>query len=1179
MKKKGAWKENGVVLDSEDEDEDEEFDTQSTGSSHVKDVETYTADEKSLHAYDHTTQSQTTPKLESNAATTDSNSQQPHSGPLEEKEAPGKDAEPTQSSIENDISRLDSVTAMGTSSELHRSRSTLATAIVEPIECSPEELPSLSQLIADPAHSAAVLDDDADDISLTYVRLSSPTPTLSSIDTVQVEVFRASEASINDEGTILERATPIIDDTAGSEVASHEQGIPSPPRRSFRPRTSIQLHPYLIEGEKHRHQFRGAHIAPLKITNSSQEQEPKRRKRQNEDSQDTEFVTEGESQESGIPSGSQEADVLAELLSSPARRLCPIAEDEEVRTPRVRASADSQEDEDLPDITDLVQAIRTAGTSSNSSPRQRPVQRNIEEVMPQFDEPIENLPAFLRIAARSAGSRHAIGRQGPARKFVRLDNREATAEAQTVLRQWRGRSPLQQWKAKPKRAPLRDVLRSTGNARRHVPPSAKQPRQRPLASLRIPKVVKQTRIQWPVKEENLGHYVAIKGEPGVQPPPKKKVRRRRTAKPAVYRPAQLEITEAEYRAANTSHALNHAKRTLDRGYQRYRSGASDGSHLPLARFLDDDDDESMPGVGSPLPETSGALNPHQIANIIRRRKRQPKHIDAELAKYRQPETVVESIEITPTTNIERLFDDHLHNLGPPTIYSIDFDIKPLRSDVYFHEATFIGQGRLSKALRIEANACLGRRQHHTSAFILKGEKLKWNIWLDSVAKEMRTCFNWIIERLEVFANIEDEMLDLEVVKCALFIVGYFQDSLSANTSGQLSRCIASTTEPMECLFECLEVLVSDLAREDNVNNRRIMLLSTYAAVLAAQLLRLASTNTFSQQRDPVQKLEGMLQRATSIVVKLLFIIGFSPLDDLYEDLRQEAFRQGGIKEDHHPAQAWIILMHLVQAAKIPRFSIWNAVNERLLVNIEFQTDAKIIEQAWRSMFSLLPLMEFDRAGILKYRSRYKEAFENWALPQKLVKRVFDLYCPDVKNLSSYTNYCKAIFNRCHHLIQVWGWRRYGTILGTLFDFFATHKFSDISGIKADTHREFLTDLDGALSSFVVKEDQCFHVFLKILHSATRQLRDNGDAKEIRNLVTRLLPNQELQQGDDGVDEGSLKNHHDLLFTLYWAAPEELKHKIKCMLDAVDRRRQDAERPGSRNNAGLRGNAFAYVRRV
>lgn len=1250
-----------MVLDSEDEGDDD-FDTQSSWSEQDDDVEALGIRTTSSNALDITDGTDSAPKQTENAKAA--------LAPLKEQDPPENEGQSTTKRDECAAGSEKSRRGLLESSPENDTRQELASEPTRPVtkatatsQSTPDELPSLSQLVADPPLQAPESGvGEIEEVSRTYVRLSSATPSLSSIDSVQLEQLQASDTDTRNDRVVIEREAPIVDEVAASETAPVQENQHSPPRRSFRPRTSIQLHPYLIEGEKHRNQFRGAHIAPLRITHSSQEHETKRRNAQNEDSQDTEFEAEGESQESDIQSESQDADILAELLSSPSRRLSPIAEDEELQTPRQGVQRESQDDDELPDITDIVKTLgapgsrqlgraRTygkahakakktsnivTGTSSRAftdvfdvpdsppltSPSKRgslevvidnsketpiathqarkafvnpraqyidlptpaassAVQRRIEEVMPQFEEPIERLPPFLRIAARSAGSRHAIGRQGPAQKFVRLDNREATAEAQSVLRQWRGRSPVHRAAPKAKRAPLRDVSRTTGNIRRNAAPSTKLPRPRPLAATRIPRVVKQTRIIWPVKEEDSKDLVQIKAEPGAQQlPPKKRVKIRRGPRPIVSRSAQLEITETEYGARDRRAALDHTKRNLDRGYRRYRNGADGMNHLLLSRFLDDGDGGASRHDGS-RAETSGALlTPHQIASTMRRRKRQPMHIDAEIAKYRQPETVMDTIEVTPTTNIERLFDDHLHGLGGPTaVYSIDFDIKPLRSDVYFHEATFIGQGRLSKALQLDAGTCLGRRQQPTSTYSLKGKDLKWTAWLDTVSIDIQACFNWIIERVEVFANIDDEILDLETVKCLLFVVGYFQESLSTNTSSELSRCIEFMIEPIQGLLECLEVLTSDLAVEDNVNNRRVLSLATYTAVLASQLLRLASTNTFSLQRDPILKLEGILQRATAITVKLLFIIGLSPLDDLYEDLRQEAFRQGGIREDHHPAQAWIIIMHLVQAAKIPRFSVWNAVNDRLLTNIDFQTDAKVIEQAWRSMFSLLPLLEFDKLGILRSRARYRETFDNWALPQKLIKRVFDLYSPNLENLSSYTNYCKAIFNRCHHLIQVWGWRRYGSILGTLFDFFATHKFSDISGHKADTQREFLTDLDGALSSFVVKEDQCFHVFLKILHSATRQLREAGDAKEIRNLVTRLLPNQELQQGDGRIDEGSLKNHHDLLYTLYWAAPMELKQKIKDMLDAVERKRREGERPGSRSNGGLRANAFAYMRRV
>ena len=74
-----------------------------------------------------------------------------------------------------------------------------------------------------------------------------------------------------------------------------------------------------------------------------------------------------------------------------------------------------------------------------------------------------------------------------------------------------------------------------------------------------------------------------------------------------------------------------------------------------------------------------------------------------------------------------------------------------------------------------------------------------------------------------------------------------------------------------------------------------------------------------------------------------------------------------------------------------------------------------------------------------------------------------------------------------------------------------------------------------------------------MHSAIKQLRESGGVREIRSLVTRLLPNHDLTYHEGGAKTTAtaLRNHRDLLSTLYWAAPVEVQQKINMMLGLVN----------------------------
>ncbi|KFY16562.1 hypothetical protein V492_01237 [Pseudogymnoascus sp. VKM F-4246] len=804
--------------------------------------------------------------------------------------------------------------------------------------------------------------------------------------------------------------------------------------------------------------------------------------------------------------------------------------------------------------------------------RSRPLPRSIQEVMPNFSEPVTHQPRFIRIAARSAGSRHALGRQGPVRKFVRLDNREDTVDAQTVLREWRGKPTRYQTSSHTPRSPLRVISEESGNQR-----------SLPSNNLRAPAVSYTTkrRSNYP-KVRVTNHQTKISwasANPQMEPRVKlgqNKRKKQYSTRPASNRAraphfapqprsAQLEISEADYRNRDRRSAFGSTKRNLDKSYERYQNGSATENHIPLARFLAQ---EGLVGSRNSTsePETENR-DGEQIANIVgkgipqrRQRKRTPKQLDATAARFRQPDKpmLIAPIEVPTPSKILHDYGGKLYGLGGADAdYPIDFDIFPLRSGVYFHESTFIGQGKLAKAIGAESSKYYDHPRGYASAQF-GPQNVKWGVWDADVSSEIGVYFDWIVNRLNSFgtASLNEIESDVEedTVRCMLFMIDYFQSTLAFENHEELGLCLQRMTEVMERLTQCLEVLTSTLTFRDDFNNRRIMDLSVFGVVLIFQTLRMSGAHGGNVGHRTTSQLEALLQRTATTSVKLLFIVGLSSVQGLYDDLQYLASREAGIKSSESPTQAWVILMHIMHAARIPRVTFWDAVNLQLLENISIESDARVLEKIWYSAFSLLPLLEFNELGVLVTRSRYRATAENWVLPQKIARRLFELYASDAEQPPNFNNYCRATFSRCHHLIQVWGWRRYGSIVGTFFDFFASHGFSHIGSEMMGTSPEFINDLDGALSSAIDSEDQCFHIFLKIVHSAIKQLREAGEAKEIRNLVTRLLPNHDLQYQEGpskATNTTSLRNHRDLLSTLYWAAPPEVQHKINMMLGLVN----------------------------
>ena len=145
----------------------------------------------------------------------------------------------------------------------------------------------------------------------------------------------------------------------------------------------------------------------------------------------------------------------------------------------------------------------------------------------------------------------------------------------------------------------------------------------------------------------------------------------------------------------------------------------------------------------------------------------------------------------------------------------------------------------------------------------------------------------------------------------------------------------------------------------------------------------------------------------------------------------------------------------------------------------------------------------------------------------------------------------------------WGWWNCAGIIGTLFDIFASQKLAHLRNEEVYDSPHFLKELDGIPSLDIEPGDRCFHVFLKIVALGMKHLDDDGNVKALKNLVSRLLPNHDRQYSQNRAirqrDIAALRNHHDLLCTLYWAAPaaERLSVNLIEQLVVADQSHNEA----------------------
>lgn len=760
-----------------------------------------------------------------------------------------------------------------------------------------------------------------------------------------------------------------------------------------------------------------------------------------------------------------------------------------------------------------------------------------------YNDTSKQLPQFVRIAARAARSRKGQGRHSPTKKFIRMSNREDTLDVQSVLQDWR-RGKIQPKNRERQRSHSNDTPRRAlqpiaGNKQTKLTPSTKTTSH--IASTTFARVSQPPRRLFITKprQTSIAGFVTPGGPVPVSETPRAQLRSPKKARfhqgrphfnQSVSRPAQLESTDIEHATRDSESFFKTSKRSLDVIFRDLRRRHGAQANPQLGRFLSDpsirptmeiDDDDLVTTPAVPAKKA--------VLAISRRKKNLPTRVDVDAAEYRQPsEPIV--IESLPT-QLKIDNSGKLQGLGKfGTRYPIHFDILPLNNSVYFHESSFIGSGRLSEVISGATipNCTDGIR----NSFTMGNKVFRWDQWNETVSSEIGVCFDWMIEQacgpqLPLSNTVPASAID--------FVGGYIQHHV----------VFRLPKDQLDFLSRMFEVFGDILARLDGLDGgtpgSHWIEIFTRSTIVVYQLLRMA--RNIPDCTTLAYELEDLLKRFAKKAARLLVADGLDNLRGLYDDLQYLSFREMGLKNKQFAIQGWVILIKVLDASQMLRGTFWDIVNPELSeTSLQEVSDVPAFEKLWYSMFTLLPLFAFDELGIVKTAWRNHNFSDNWAMPQKLLKRIFEIYTSKKHQPPGFNDYCRANIARCHYLMVEWGWWKCSGLIGTIFDFFASQKLAHLRNEEVYDSPKFLRELNTEPSLNIEREDRCFHIFLKVVGLAIRRMGHGGDVKSVRNLVTRLLPNHDRnfpkEESISHHDLASLRNHHDLLCTLYWAAPAQ-----------------------------------------
>ena len=637
------------------------------------------------------------------------------------------------------------------------------------------------------------------------------------------------------------------------------------------------------------------------------------------------------------------------------------------------------------------------------------------------------------------------------------------------------------------------------------------------------------------------------------------------------RPAQLESTVTRYRdrtqQSRPGFQLQLAE--IDRQYQLRILEDPKTAKVQLSRFLSSGQAQSPSRArdgrerefraaaedGFPRP-----MSPHRPALRRKPRKRTPQRLDIRAKEFQQPpvEALAPAIDATIDSPNREKQAVVLKGLSPfGTIYPISFGMVPLQLGTYFHESTFIGSGVFAKAVRADYPLKHARGEGQTSLTV-GSTHYRWGAWNETVSTELGQLVLWASDVIiQARANDEGALSATKIEQLPSTLWGlsrYFSDSLlfldGVDRRLFVQRCCHLLLE----LLEAVGSLRRPSSTESQQPSKPGAQISTVLLVLSYQVYGIAQSDVEPSNMTTV---EGLVRSAA---LQLLSRMGPSQLDHVrsfHLGNRRQTTREAGVRDEFFLVETIVAARHILARLNIPGLSFWTLVNtESGWTTAESGTDVAVFERLWKDLFTLLPLHEFDEDGVLRVGRRFQVAEENWSLVRKMVSRVFKIYRSHPESQSPrFNSYCRALFARCHHLLVDWGWHKCENIIGTLFDFLALNELGHLRHEESNGSAQFLENLDRSPDLRIEARDRCFHIFLKITASGIKRLRQTYAESKIRNIVFRLMPNHGRQYPKGQLvrpeELDSLRNHHDLLCTLYWASPPPCRPSISIIRDLVD----------------------------
>jgi hypothetical protein len=479
--------------------------------------------------------------------------------------------------------------------------------------------------------------------------------------------------------------------------------------------------------------------------------------------------------------------------------------------------------------------------------------------------------------------------------------------------------------------------------------------------------------------------------------------------------------------------------------------------------------------------------------------------------------------------------------------SVDFGINRLPDEpsTVFGTSTFIGSGELETAMLMNHRDLDVPTSEHVLRFA--GKTFTWTAWDQDLIAGVKSIFQGCRDAVEEFPDEATNRESVEAYRRELEKAGDVLRQILVANSHHLyfldpidRESFCSVVGPLlKSLIESTVGVHKALGSEPAVRGIVLHIL-VLEMTLAVQLLAIRPKDGSSQAWD-------MISLAATAILQAVVENGLSAVRTFIHASRA---MDREISQHETEVESVVAVHHLLKRANIPRRSFWDVMHTVLEPRVAAAADLAAFDVAWLSLFTILPILDIGARGEL---SRDTDPGD-WKVLKVLVDKAVDIFKRHPGK--SMNNYIRTILHRCYTLVQRWRWKHCEGLIGATFDFFSTNKLAPLHNEVVKGSPAFLSHLDGSPSLEVMHDDHSFGIFLKLLSVALINLKQTHPPEKVDGIIWRCVPNHNRRHGKEDdlreADLDALRNHHDLLCTLFWHASDGIRPRLlRLMQDLVD----------------------------